>query len=506
MMANYTPNLGSFKSTGMFKFWCQKVLPLVYDDSLSYYELLCKVVNYLNDVIQNMDTANDNVTKLYHAFIELQNYVNNYLTDINIENEVKKVFDEYIKDSTIISDYLQSIYKDLMRNGIAPTSVRYFTLGANKEYTNIKECMDAVTAYNNPSIVLVYPGQYDTGVFDGVGLMLPDYCYMIGVGDRLSVHLSCFVQNEVYSTINLSKNNGIYNLFLTGDGCRYVVHDDFSDFDIKATRRVVDCVMQGHNLILKWVYGAGIKSGDTLIVENCMFISRDAGAFSIHNMTRATDVCHVKLNNCQFIGNNTVGAVPYTVRLSGVMNYEGSDVWTNTYVEINNCQNVFIALDTEYATSAGHRISPYMISGNGVWGFTLLYDTQFNPSNITNDDMFVSGYPYEENMVVGRPCFNAGGQLVMLGISDDLPIEMAEGVLLTPNSVLGNSVVLAKAGIFPPSVFGIDPAGTNITNKYVGCEYANPLGVIEVANKSGKGIFGVTTNYGYVKLIPPYKA
>lgn len=29
-------------------FWCQKVLPLVYDDSLSYYELLCKVVGYLN--------------------------------------------------------------------------------------------------------------------------------------------------------------------------------------------------------------------------------------------------------------------------------------------------------------------------------------------------------------------------------------------------------------------------------------------------------------------------
>ena len=31
-----------------FRFWCQKVLPLVYDDSLSYYELLCKVIDYLN--------------------------------------------------------------------------------------------------------------------------------------------------------------------------------------------------------------------------------------------------------------------------------------------------------------------------------------------------------------------------------------------------------------------------------------------------------------------------
>lgn len=31
--------------------WCYKVLPLVYDESLSYYEILCKVVKYINDLI-----------------------------------------------------------------------------------------------------------------------------------------------------------------------------------------------------------------------------------------------------------------------------------------------------------------------------------------------------------------------------------------------------------------------------------------------------------------------
>ena len=34
-----------------FYFWCQKVLPLVYDESLSYYEVLCKVVAKLNELI-----------------------------------------------------------------------------------------------------------------------------------------------------------------------------------------------------------------------------------------------------------------------------------------------------------------------------------------------------------------------------------------------------------------------------------------------------------------------
>lgn len=39
-----------------FKFWCQKVLPLVYDDSLSYYEVLCKIVQYLNKVIEDVNS------------------------------------------------------------------------------------------------------------------------------------------------------------------------------------------------------------------------------------------------------------------------------------------------------------------------------------------------------------------------------------------------------------------------------------------------------------------
>ena len=42
-----------------FRFWCQKVLPLVYDDSLSYYEILCKVVQYLNNVIEDVNSIPD---------------------------------------------------------------------------------------------------------------------------------------------------------------------------------------------------------------------------------------------------------------------------------------------------------------------------------------------------------------------------------------------------------------------------------------------------------------
>lgn len=53
-----------------FRFWCQKVLPLVYDDSLSYYEILCKVVHYLNKVIEDVNSIPDYIDAVIEAKLD----------------------------------------------------------------------------------------------------------------------------------------------------------------------------------------------------------------------------------------------------------------------------------------------------------------------------------------------------------------------------------------------------------------------------------------------------
>lgn len=45
--------LKTFNTVSALRYWCYKILPLVYDDSLSYYEILCKVTEKLNEVINN---------------------------------------------------------------------------------------------------------------------------------------------------------------------------------------------------------------------------------------------------------------------------------------------------------------------------------------------------------------------------------------------------------------------------------------------------------------------
>lgn len=74
-----------------FKFWCQKVLPLVYDDSLSYYEVLCKVVDYINNIIADMQTTNTEITELQNEIKQIKMWIENFDT-----TELEKLIAEKI--------------------------------------------------------------------------------------------------------------------------------------------------------------------------------------------------------------------------------------------------------------------------------------------------------------------------------------------------------------------------------------------------------------------------
>lgn len=98
--ADFTEELGNYKTLKPFRLWCQKVLPLVYDDSLSYYELLCKVVDYLNKTMEDVETLHGDVTNLYTAYEKLQSYVNNYFSTLDVQEEINNKLDDMVNDGT----------------------------------------------------------------------------------------------------------------------------------------------------------------------------------------------------------------------------------------------------------------------------------------------------------------------------------------------------------------------------------------------------------------------
>lgn len=125
MSADFTPNMESYKNPQYFRFWCQKVLPLVYDDSLSYYELLCKVVKYLNDVIEDSDAMKTNIGNLLIAYNELQDYVNHYFDSLDIQTAINNKLDAMAESGELLEIIGPTISEDIsqwLTEHITPTT------------------------------------------------------------------------------------------------------------------------------------------------------------------------------------------------------------------------------------------------------------------------------------------------------------------------------------------------------------------------------------------------
>ena len=141
----------SYKNRKPFEFWCQHILPVVYDESLSYYELLCKVISYLNNMVSD-------VNKLSEEYVELQNFVTYYFESAAFMETVNNKLDEFATNGTLqrlIGDYLPILYVD------------------NVDSINTDDTIDFLTANSNVKIIKT-KGYYTPGDGGGTTFYLSD--------------------------------------------------------------------------------------------------------------------------------------------------------------------------------------------------------------------------------------------------------------------------------------------------------------------------------------------
>lgn len=94
--ANFDPILKKYDGIPYLRFWCQKVLPAVYDQSLSYYEVLCKLAAFLNKMLEELEKMQDNIDALHKAYKDLQDWVNAEIA--RFEAHMEQHFDDLTKE------------------------------------------------------------------------------------------------------------------------------------------------------------------------------------------------------------------------------------------------------------------------------------------------------------------------------------------------------------------------------------------------------------------------
>lgn len=116
-----------------FRFWCQRVLPAVYDSSLSYYELLCKVADYLNVTMKNVNALNGNSQKMQQEIEELNKLFKEF-TDSGFDSYFAARMEKWIRENG------ERIIKEMLGIGVffGLTSDGYFCAYAPATWADIQ--------------------------------------------------------------------------------------------------------------------------------------------------------------------------------------------------------------------------------------------------------------------------------------------------------------------------------------------------------------------------------
>lgn len=155
-----------------FMCYCAKVIPLAFDESMSYYECLCNFYNYLkNEIMPAININADATNELQDLYVELKEYVDNYFDNLNISQEVNAKLDEMVENGDlqqIIAEYLQleslwmyetvsdmKLAENLQENMIVETSGFHNYNDGGGAYYLIRELEEGETA-NEINIIALY--------------------------------------------------------------------------------------------------------------------------------------------------------------------------------------------------------------------------------------------------------------------------------------------------------------------------------------------------------------
>lgn len=144
-------------------------VPMVFDNSMSYYEALCALWKWLQDDVIDVINNNASVTEQYieydlhtrELFIELKSYVDNYFDNLDVQQEINNKLDAMVEDGTfsnLITPIVGNQINELSAEVTTSLSDFSKTLGEQKMVENRK------THYANFTLV-TKPIEFTEDVF-----------------------------------------------------------------------------------------------------------------------------------------------------------------------------------------------------------------------------------------------------------------------------------------------------------------------------------------------------
>lgn len=355
----------SFKPRN-FREWCNHtipVLPQVYGDELSYYELLNKVIEKSNEL---GDTIN-----------ELIEYVNHYFDSLDIQKMIDKKLDEMAQDGTLANLINNAIFSSL-NNSVNKRAIKHLTVlemindthialndvvitcgyyKVNDNGNAVYYVLDINSGYNIPlsnGLFAYFVG--DSGIPEQFGCKGDDSDDTAGLKNLLNT-CKCisFTPNKKYGFSSVLTINGdtsingnfscLHSLIIdvssdpndglikiSGDNCVFTnikFDGGMNNAGQKVNKHTYDRPSTNGRPILDTI---AENKYTNILIENCIF--ENATAMSI----QLSDCDNVTVSNCQ-IRNSNRDAI-----------FVLGDAITIVGNIIEDCEDNYISIDTAFIT------------------------------------------------------------------------------------------------------------------------------------------------------------
>lgn len=329
----------------------QKILPLVYDDSLSYYEVLAKVVEKINILINN----------------------NN-----NIPAYVKQVFNEFVE-----SGQLEILVKQIIDRQDVVVNVKYPPEGVTAALGD--GAKNDTAAFNS---CIAY------AIKNGMPLYIPDGVYMLdAITINGNVQIFGTTKTDLYLNVKPEAgamftieggNVGFFNLTVYGQHSKQPNDTTF----LYVNEQNANVEIQSVN-VCEFNRGFELLDTKSFKAESCNFVNNGMNA-----ITTSNNAYKVTIDNCHFDGLTERNATTYIISNSNGLRLMNAEFLGNASIGVNyvGSKGVFIHYyKTAIVTPVtGTGENPIIIENNGKIKYALDDDITAYIANLilnTSGDM-----------------------------------------------------------------------------------------------------------------------
>ncbi len=296
-----------------FKFWCQRVLPLTFDDSLSYYEVLCKLTAKVNEVIENIANNLENYIKeiLPQIFVDTTYNANTETLDFTFDEgsgegsgEIANIsvnsVSRPVKDSAARLD-IETLTEQLSEViGVGQSNI-LIVAKRGARFSTINDAIDYAKTYctmtNRVTIVVV--GGYNVVYSEYIDLDDNPGIDFLGIASPI-------VQSSVawrLSTLRCSNTITVDGFWFmnyytpqSGETAGYGLHAD----PVTGKQTYKNCYFYSNN---NAGVGLGMSSNGSIDFINCTFEGTE-GAYMHNNASNGSQNQWIRFYQCRFAGDS----------------------------------------------------------------------------------------------------------------------------------------------------------------------------------------------------------